>query len=224
MDGRLIGLQVALGIACRQRRQIFGVARIGESGLRQNRLVDRRSDKGRGLTALDRALARGGTQGPYALQAAIAACHARAAVPEDTDWPRIAALYAALAVQAPSPVIELNRAVAVGMAFGPAAALPLVDALAGEPALESYHLLPSVRGDLLAKLGRFDEARIELERAAGMASNSRERASRCASVMTWCSRSTRRAGSISMNTMASPEKMAPATKYGGKMVLCQPGS
>ncbi|TMQ10640.1 MAG: RNA polymerase sigma factor [Deltaproteobacteria bacterium] len=128
----------------------------------------------RGLAALDRALAPGAA-GPYTLQAAIAACHARAAAPEATDWPRIAALYAALAAVAPSPIVELNRAVAVAMAFGPAAGLPLVDALVGDPALAGYHLLPGVRGDLLAKLGRFDEARIELERAAGLAGNSRER-------------------------------------------------
>ena len=129
----------------------------------------------RGLAALDRALALGGAQGPYALQAAIAACHARAATAEDTEWPRIAALYTALAVLMPSPVVELNRAVAIAMAFGPAAGLELVDALAAEPSLASYHLLPSVRGDLLAKLGRFDEARSELERAAELAGNQRER-------------------------------------------------
>jgi RNA polymerase sigma-70 factor (ECF subfamily) len=129
----------------------------------------------RGLAALDHALAPGGTAGPYTLQAAIAACHARAATPEATDWPRIAALYAALAVAAPSPIVELNRAVAVAMAFGPDAGLALVDALVDDPVLASYHLLPSVRGDLLVRLGRFDEARIELERAAALAGNSRER-------------------------------------------------
>jgi RNA polymerase sigma factor (sigma-70 family) len=129
----------------------------------------------RGLAALDRAVALGGAGGPYALQAAIAACHARAATAADTDWPRIAALYAVLAALAPSPVVELNRAVAVAMAFGPAAGLALVDALTDEPALEGYHLLPSVRGDLLARLGRFDEARAELERAAALADNARER-------------------------------------------------
>ena len=129
----------------------------------------------RGLAALDRALALGGAPGPYALQAAIAACHARAVTAEDTDWPRIAALYAALAERMPSPVVELNRAVAIAMAFGPAAGLELVDALAAEPSLAGYHLLPSVRGDLLARLGRHEEARIELERAAGLASNARER-------------------------------------------------
>jgi RNA polymerase sigma-70 factor (ECF subfamily) len=129
----------------------------------------------RGLAALDRALALGGASGPYALQAAIAACHARAVTAADTDWPRIAALYAALAQLAPSPVIELNRAVAVAMAFGPAAGLAVVDALAGEPALASYHLLPSVRGELLVRLGRLDEARRELERAAALTGNARER-------------------------------------------------
>ncbi|MGP0091828.1 MAG: RNA polymerase sigma factor [Xanthobacteraceae bacterium] len=130
----------------------------------------------RGLAALDRAEALGGAPGPYALQAAIAACHARARMPADTDWPRIAALYAALAALAPSPVVELNRAVALAMAFGPAAGLKLVDALVSEPSLKTYHLLPSVRGDLLAKLGRFEEARAEFERAASLTRNARERA------------------------------------------------
>ena len=129
----------------------------------------------RGLAALERAEALGGAGGPYALQAAIAACHARARTADETDWPRIAALYEALARRVPSPVVELNRAVAVGMAFGPAAALPLVDALASEPSLQGYHLLPSVRGDLLAKLGRFDAARAECERAASLTRNARER-------------------------------------------------
>jgi RNA polymerase sigma factor (sigma-70 family) len=130
----------------------------------------------RGLAALDRAEALGGARGPYALQAAIAACHARARTPEATDWARIAALYGELAELAPSPVVELNRAVALGMAFGPAAGLELVDALTSEPALKAYHLLPSVRGDLLAKLGRADEARVEFERAAALTQNARERA------------------------------------------------
>ena len=129
----------------------------------------------RGLAALHRAEELGGALGPYALQAAIAACHARARTPEETDWPRIAALYAALGQLLPSPVVELNRAVAVAMAFGPAAGLELVDALASEPSLKAYHLLPSVRGDLLAKLGRFDEARPEFERAASLTRNARER-------------------------------------------------
>ena len=130
---------------------------------------------GRGLAALGRAERLGGALGPYALQAAIAACHARARRPEDTDWVRIAELYAALAQLMPSPVVELNRAVALGMAFGPEAGLELVDSLASEPSLEGYHLLPSVRGDLLAKLGRTDEARAEFERAAELTRNERER-------------------------------------------------
>jgi RNA polymerase sigma factor (sigma-70 family) len=129
----------------------------------------------RGLAALERAQALGGALGPYAVQAAIAACHARAPTAADTDWVRIVALYDALAQIAPSPVVELNRAVAVSMAFGPAAALELVDALCGEPKLKSYALLPSVRGDLLEKVGRFDEARTEFTRAAGLTQNARER-------------------------------------------------
>ncbi len=129
----------------------------------------------RGLAALARAEELGGGRGRYTLQAAIAACHARAFRPEDTDWERISGLYAILAGLMPSPVIELNRAVAVGMAFGPQAGLDLVDGLAGEPALRGYHLLPSVRGDFLMKLGRPEEARAEFERAAAQASNARER-------------------------------------------------
>ena len=129
----------------------------------------------RGLAALAHAEALGGALGPYALQAAIAACHARANRPEETDWARIAALYDALSELTPSPVVELNRAVAVAMAFGPAAGLEIVDALTSEPSLENYHLLPSVRGDLLAKLGRVDEARIEFERAASLTRNAAER-------------------------------------------------
>jgi predicted RNA polymerase sigma factor len=128
-----------------------------------------------GLASLERAEQLGGALGPYALQAAIAACHARARTPEDTDWTRIAALYDALAQLTPSPVVELNRAVAVGMAFGPAAGLELADQLTAEPALERYHLLPSVRGDLLAKLGRHDEARAEFQSAAELTENARER-------------------------------------------------
>jgi len=140
----------------------------------------------RGLAALARAEALGGAGGPYALQAAIAACHARARMPEETDWARIAELYGVLARRTPSPVVELNRAVAVSMASGPAAGLVLADALTAEPSLRSYHLLPSVRGDLLAKLGRLDEARAEFERAASLTRNERERtllrerAERCA--------------------------------------------
>jgi RNA polymerase sigma factor (sigma-70 family) len=129
----------------------------------------------RGLAALELAEGLGGTRGPYALQAAIAACHARALRPEDTDWTHIASLYQALARLTPSPVIELNRAVAVGMAFGPEAGLELVDRLMTDPLLKNYHLLPSVRGDLLKKLGRFAEARTEFERAAALTSNARER-------------------------------------------------
>jgi RNA polymerase sigma factor (sigma-70 family) len=129
----------------------------------------------RGLAALERAEALGGALGPYALQAAIAACHARARTAEETDWPRIAALYDALAQLTPSPVVELNRAVAVAMAFGPAAGLDIVDTLTAEPSLKTYHLLPSVRGDLLAKLGRFAEASAEFERAASLTRNARER-------------------------------------------------
>src|SRR4029077_11663111 len=113
-------------------------------------------------------------RGPYTLQAAIAACHARARTPEETDWARIAGLYAALAERAPSPVVELNRAVAVGMAFGPAAGLELVDELRSEPLLRGYHLLPAVRGDLLEKLCRRDEARAEFERAASLTRTARE--------------------------------------------------
>jgi RNA polymerase sigma-70 factor, ECF subfamily len=129
----------------------------------------------RGLDALARAEALGGAAGPYAMQAAIAACHARAKRGDETEWERIASLYDSLARLTPSPVVELNRAVAVSFARGPAAALEIVDALTSEPALERYHLLPSVRGDLLAKLGREDEARAELERAASLTRNARER-------------------------------------------------
>ena len=130
---------------------------------------------GRGLAALGKAETIGGSLGPYALQAAIAACHARALRPEDTDWPRMVALYDALAELTPSPVIELNRAVAISMADGPAAGLEVVETLVDEPALRGYHLLPAVRGDLLVKLGRLEEARGEFERAAFMTQNTRER-------------------------------------------------
>ncbi|HYS79670.1 MAG TPA: DUF6596 domain-containing protein, partial [Anaeromyxobacteraceae bacterium] len=155
-------------------------ARVGRAGepillLEQDRGRWDRVLIHRGLAALERAEARGGARGPYALQAAIAACHARARTPEETDWHRIAALYAALAQVAPSPIVELNRAVALGMASGPAAGLAVVDALTSEPSLAGYHHLSSVRGDLLAKLGRFDEARAELERAAALTRNARER-------------------------------------------------
>jgi predicted RNA polymerase sigma factor len=129
----------------------------------------------RGLSALERAQKVGGALGPYGLQAAIAACHARAMTNEETDWTAIAALYDALSALTPSPVIELNRAVAVSMAFGPAAALEIVEKLMREPSLKEYHLLPSVRGDFLAKLGRYAEARAEFERAARMTRNAREK-------------------------------------------------
>ena len=129
----------------------------------------------RGLAALERAEQLGGTLGPYALQAAIAACHARAHTAEETDWVRIVALYDALAQLVPSPIVELNRAVAVAMAFGPAAGLEIVDQLTSEPSLQNYHLLPSVRGDLLVRLDRFDEARAEFQRAATLTRNVRER-------------------------------------------------
>ena len=155
-------------------------ARIGPSGepillLDQNRSRWDRLLIRRGLAALERAERLGGAMGPYALQAAIAACHARAATAADTDWPRMVALYDAVAELAPSPVIELNRAVAVGMAFGPAAGLALVDGLVSEPPLSTYHLLPAVRGDLLRKLGRSAEARAEFERAASLTQNVAER-------------------------------------------------
>ena len=129
----------------------------------------------RGLAALARAEALGGAYGPYTLQAAVAACHARARTPEETDWTRITALYDALAQLTPSPIVELNRGVAYAMAFGPAAGLEIVDPLREEPALREYHLLPAVRADFLAKLGRIDEARVELARAAALTHNERER-------------------------------------------------
>jgi predicted RNA polymerase sigma factor len=165
-------------------------ARLGASGepillLDQNRARWDQLLISRGIAALARsenirserlrAGNDGGPPGPYALQAAIAACHARARTPEETDWTQIVALYSELARRMPSPVVELNRAVALAMAFGPAAGLELVDALTAEPSLENYHLLPSVRGDLLKKLGRTDEARAEFERAASLTRNTRER-------------------------------------------------
>jgi RNA polymerase sigma-70 factor, ECF subfamily len=165
-------------------------ARVGPSGepvllFDQNRAHWDQLLIGRGLAAIARAEKLrsqkpaagnlGDGPGRYLLQAEIAACHARARTPEETDWARIVTLYAALAQVAPSPVVELNRAVAVGMAFGPAAGLALVDALTSEPSLVNYHLLPSVRGDLLKKLGRFEEARVEFERAAALTRNARER-------------------------------------------------
>jgi RNA polymerase sigma factor (sigma-70 family) len=155
-------------------------ARVGPSGepvllaaqdrARWDRLLIRR-----GLASIARAERLGEGLGPYGLQAAIAACHARARSVEETDWPRVVALYDALAQLAPSPIVELNRAIAVGMAFGPAAGLELIDGIAADPSLAAYHLLPGVRGDMLAKLGRLDEARVEFGRAAELARNERER-------------------------------------------------
>jgi len=155
-------------------------ARVNEAGepillLDQDRTRWDRLLIGRGLTALDRAERLGGRRGSYTIQAAITACHARAATGDDTDWSRIVELYGELAALEPSPVVELNRAVAMSMARGPAAGLELVEALKDDPALRGYHLLPSVRGDLLKKLGRLSEARTEFERAAAMTRNDRER-------------------------------------------------
>ncbi len=155
-------------------------ARVGKSGepillLDQDRAQWDQLLVHRGLAALNRAEQLGQKGGPYAIQAAIAACHARAATPRDTDWARIAALYAKLAEVAPSPIVELNRAVAIGMASGPEVGLTLIDALRDGPALRGYHLLPSVRGDLLQKLRRFEEARMEFESAASITRNERER-------------------------------------------------
>jgi predicted RNA polymerase sigma factor len=154
-------------------------ARVGPSGepillLDQNRARWDQLLIRRGLSALARAESLGTAGGPYTLQAAIAACHARARTADETDWARIAALYTALIQMMPSPVVELNRAVAVAMAFGPEAGLPIVDALMSEPSLKTYHLLPAVRGDLLFKLKRMDEARAEFERAASLTKNARE--------------------------------------------------
>jgi RNA polymerase sigma factor (sigma-70 family) len=175
MEPEVHGLVALMEIQASRSR-----ARVGSSG-EMILLLDQ--DRGRwdqtlirrGLTAVERAERLGGALGPYALQASIAACHARARTAADTDWARIAALYDALAQLTPSPVIELNRAVAVAMAFGPAAGLELVDALVSEPSLQGYQFLPSVRGDLLEKLGRGDEARAEFERAASLTQNARER-------------------------------------------------
>ncbi|RKH87474.1 RNA polymerase sigma factor [Corallococcus sp. AB045] len=153
-------------------------ARVGPSGepvllLEQNRAQWDQLLIRRGLAALERS-EKAGPAGPYTVQASLAACHARARTPEETDWPRIAALYAVLARLTPSPVVELNRAVALSMAFGPAVGLELVDQLVAEPSLKHYHLLPSVRGDLLQKLGRLKEARAEFERAASLTRNAKE--------------------------------------------------
>jgi RNA polymerase sigma factor (sigma-70 family) len=156
-------------------------ARVGPSGepvrlFDQNRALWDRLLIRRGLRALERAEKLSPARGPYLIEASIAACHARARAPEETDWPRIVTLYSELAALSPSPVVELNRAVAVAMAAGPEAGLDLVDRLAPEPSLRGYHLLPAVRGDLLEKLGRSDEARLEFERAASLTRNERERA------------------------------------------------
>ncbi|MGW7574277.1 RNA polymerase sigma factor [Streptomyces sp. NPDC054765] len=168
-------------VALMEIQESRSAARTGPEGepvllLEQNRSRWDRLLIRRGLTALARAEELGGTVGPYALQAAIAACHARARTAQETDWPRIAVLYEALAQVAPSPVVELNRAVAVGMAFGAEQGLAVVDGLSAEPVLAGYHLLPSVRGDLLARLGRAAEAREEFLRAAALTRNARERA------------------------------------------------
>jgi RNA polymerase sigma factor (sigma-70 family) len=173
-EGEVHGLVALMEIQSSRERARTGpdgepVLLLDQDRSRWDRLLMRR-----GLAALERA-GRLGSLGPYALQAAIAACHARALTPGATDWPRIAALYDALAALLPSPIVELNRAVALGMAYGPAEGLALADQLIEEPRLANYHLLPSVRGDLLAKLGRHQEARAEFERAAGLTRNERER-------------------------------------------------
>ncbi|MCW5665884.1 MAG: RNA polymerase sigma factor [Piscinibacter sp.] len=174
-ESEVLGLVALLELqASRAAARLDGEGRpvllLEQDRSRWDRLLIRR-----GLAALERAEALGGALGPYALQAAIAACHARAPAAERTEWPRIVALYDALAQVAPSPVVELNRAVAVAMAFGPEQGLALVDALRDRPALQQYHWLPSVRGDLLERLGHRAEARAEFERAAGLARNARER-------------------------------------------------
>ena len=174
-EPEVLGLVALMEIQASRNR-----ARVGPSG-EPVLLLDQDRSRwdyvlvGRGLAALERAEELGGGLGPYALQASIAACHARARVAEDTNWPRILALYDALAELAPSPVVDLNRAVAIGMAFGPEPALQVVDELTREPALEGYYLLPSVRGDLLFKLGRLDEAQAEFEQAASLTDNAPER-------------------------------------------------
>ncbi|HEX4012785.1 MAG TPA: RNA polymerase sigma factor [Candidatus Cybelea sp.] len=184
-EREVLGLVALMEIQASRMR-----ARVGPAGepillLDQDRSRWNRLLIGRGLNALARAQELGAALGPYGLQAAIAACHARAGTAEQTDWSRIAALYDALAQLTPTPVVELNRAVAVGMAFGPRAGLEIVDPLMREPSLQKYHLLPAVRADLLFKLGLFEEAKVEFERAASMARNSRDqtlllaRAQRC---------------------------------------------
>lgn len=184
-------------------------ARVGPEGapvllLDQDRAQWDRSSIDRGLDALAKAEQLGGAEGPYALQAALAACHARARTAAETDWQRIAWLYAVLARVSPSPVVELNRAVAVSMGYGPAAGLALVDALADEPSLSRYHLLPSVRGDLLSKLGRHADARLEFEKAASLTQNERERVLLLA-----------RAGS-SRDAMPNPEQAGPPVQPPGE--------
>lgn len=175
-EPEVLGLVALLEIQASRARARTGPAGAPVLLLDQNRALWDQLLIRRGLAALERAEQLGGEPGSYALQAAIAACHARAHTPEQTDWPRIAALYARLAQVAPSPVVELNRAVAVAMAFGPQAGLDIVDGLRGEPLLAAYHLLPGVRGDLLCKLGRLEEARAEFLRAAELTRNARERA------------------------------------------------
>ena len=175
MEAEVHGLVALMEIQASRTR-----ARVSASGepillLEQNRALWDRLLIRRGLAALARAEKLGGADGPYTLQAKIAACHARALVAEETDWKRISGLYERLAVMVPSPIVELNRAVAVGMAYGPHAGLELADALVSEPSLQAYHLLPSVRGDLLAKVGRHEEAQHEFERAAVLTRNVRER-------------------------------------------------
>ena len=175
-EGEVHGLVALLEIQASRLRARVGphgeaIPLLDQDRARWDQLLIRR-----GLDALARAEQLSHVLGPYTLQAAIAACHARAHTPEQTDWPRIVALYDALAQLTQSPIVELNRAVAVAMAFGPAAGLEIVDELVAEPALQTYHLLPSVRADLLARLGRREEARAELERAAGLTRNERERA------------------------------------------------
>ena len=176
LEPEVHGLVALMEIQASRSRARIGPSREPVLLLDQNRARWDHVLVRRGLAALDRAEAFASAYGPYTLQAAIAACHARARTAAETDWARIAALYEALAQLASSPVVELNRAVALAMAFGPAAGLELVDALTSERSLKAYHLLPSVRGDLLAKLGRVDEARVEFERAASLTRNARERA------------------------------------------------
>ena len=171
----MLGLLALMELQASRLRARLGpdgapVLLLDQDRARWDRLLIRR-----GLGALDRAAALGGAGRPYALQAAIAACHARARTAQETDWARIAALYDALGQTTPSPVVELNRAVALGMAYGPEVALVAVDGLRHDPAMQTYHLLHSVRGDLLAKLGRGGEARAEFERAAALTRNARER-------------------------------------------------